>query len=100
MLPAWGKYNHTGDEHERERQEKSTGYTSEELYRIERAFIKECDQQSPDEDNFNGLCSVIECLKEIHEIDDTSTDINRLSVLRQIKSTSKWPTDANNKRIP
>ncbi len=50
---------------------KSTGYSFEELIRIERAFEVSDRGNSKDEYMFNGLMAVIEVLDQIHENTDT-----------------------------
>jgi hypothetical protein len=48
---------------------ESTGYSTEELARVEYAFEKASDSESNDERMFNGLMAVVDVLAEIHGID-------------------------------
>ncbi|MGI4873164.1 MAG: hypothetical protein ACRYFX_18545 [Janthinobacterium lividum] len=58
---------------------KSTGYTTEQLHKIEQAFmlidpVPRDGNMEQDEDSFNGLMAAVEALSEIHDIDLTTTE--------------------------
>jgi hypothetical protein len=59
------------------KQIESTGYSNNELNRIERAFESAAPGESDDEFMFNGLMSVVEALARIHKQD--------LSVVQEAK---------------
>lgn len=69
---------------------KKTGYTLNELRVIEEAFenCSSCDEDGDITDEawmFNGLVSVLDVLKEIHEIDDNSDEKEKFSSERKRK---------------
>lgn len=51
----------------------STGYSINEIRKIERAFERAEEGESSDEYMFNGLMAVLNVLEEIHEVDATVT---------------------------
>jgi hypothetical protein len=56
----------------------STGYSFDEITMIERSFEKAPFGNSQDDYMFNGLVSVLEALKQIHEIkDEHVTEVSR-----------------------
>ncbi len=75
---GWGKvfFTNCGSQHfllreyegEAKRQIDSTGYSPEELAKIERAFEYDTDDDTRDERMFNGLMAVVDVLAEIHNI--------------------------------
>lgn len=62
-------WNYTGMAKE---QISATGYTWQELARIEYAFERATWAKSAEERMFNGLMAVIEVLSQIHEMDETT----------------------------
>lgn len=58
-----------------ETQIMSTGYSFEQIWKIERAFER-CDFGYSDEEAmFNGLCDVIDVLNEIHEVEEDNQTV-------------------------
>lgn len=67
---------------------KSTGYSVEELIKIESAFESADYGVCRDERMFNGLVLVLNALKEIHEVtDDHETNVSRFSNHYKLKVT-------------
>lgn len=64
-------------------QVNSTGYTKQELFKIETAF--ENYKENTEDSMFDGLMSVINCLDEIHENTDTNvTEQTKIKFKKQL----------------
>ena len=59
----------------------SSGYTVEELMKIEYAFETADDEE---EEQYKGLCAVLEALKEIHEKDDITVERKKLDTIYEM----------------
>lgn len=81
---SWGDYMGFGDVSLDA--EIITGYNTKEINMIEAAF--ECADmgESKEDFMFNGLVSVLECLKRIHQIEDNTADVLRFRNQYELKS--------------
>lgn len=90
--PAWGSFVYTSgkneqtirlkalDDQEVREQIQATGYEPHEVAQIEFAFetaYYKGFQQYSDEVMFNGLCRVLECLAEIHEVSKEDLTVSK-----------------------
>lgn len=63
----------------------STGYAWHELAAIELAFEKADSGNSEEDHMFNGLVAVLEVLKQIHEIDDNTDQVERFTAHHRVR---------------
>lgn len=63
----------------------ATGYHWEDLATIEYAFETADKGQSEEDYMFNGLVAVLEVLKQIHEIDDNTDQVERFTAHHKVR---------------
>lgn len=89
-FPMWKMVHTANDEGQRispekylgeaKRQIDSTGYTWQETAKIELSFESAPKGNSDDDWMYNGLVAVLDCLAEIHGIEDVSADKKRFEL--------------------
>lgn len=67
------------------REIECTGYSVKEFYSIERAFEGAARGNSEEDYMFNGLVAVLEVLKQIHEIDDNTDQMERFTAHHKVR---------------
>ena len=72
----------------------STGYRWRELAMIEESFEKAYTYEDNDEEMFNGLCNVLETLKQIHQVEDNTEDVSRFQTHYSSKKQKHEQTGA------
>lgn len=70
---------------EAKRQIDSTGYHWKDLSKIEYAFETADKGDSEEDYMFNGLVAVLEVLKQIHEIDDDTDQVERFTAHHKVR---------------
>lgn len=69
----------------------STGYTIPEFKRIENDFEKASQGDNNEDWIFNGLCAVLETLKEIHQVNSNEEEVKRFTHHYHQKSKCTHP---------